>query len=258
MATETIYNTNTTQPWETQQPFLDYGFNQSRSLYDQGGPQYYGGQNYVDFSQGQNQALDRINQRSMGGSGVNQAATNQMTSTLNGDFLNGNPYLDKTYDQAAGKVRGSIDSQFAGAGRYGSGIHQDVMGDNLGDLANNIYGGNYQAERGRQMQMMPLANSIANQDYYDMAMQNQAGGQVQQQGQTELNANMDRWNFDQNRAQNNLQNYNQNVSGNYGQSSSGSQTNPIYEPSFGQQALGYGMAGVGLLGAANDIFDWWK
>lgn len=293
MATETVYNTSTTQPWEVQQPFLDYGFNQARSLYGQGGPSYYGGDAVANFSPYQNQALTRMNERSINGSSVNQNAQNTLNATnrgafLNnnpanqylsgtarGDFLNSNPYMDANYNNAAEQVMGNINSQFASGGRYGSGIHQDVMGKNLGDMASQMYGNNYANERQNMigaansmqgafanerqnmMQGVAMSPSIANQDYYDMAMQNQAGGQIQSQAQAEIDANMARHAFEQNRPYQNLQNYNQNVSGNYGQSTSGSQTNPIYEPSFGQQALGYGMAGVGLLGAANDIWNWW-
>ena len=55
-----------------------------------------------------------------------------------------NPYLDATFDKASGKVRASLDSQFAKAGRYGSADQMRVAGEAQGDLANKIYGGQYE------------------------------------------------------------------------------------------------------------------
>jgi hypothetical protein len=71
-----------------------------------------------------------------------------------------NPYLDQTYDLAAGKVRSSLDSQFAGAGRYGSGGHQQAVGSALGDLATKLYGGEYDANQNRALQAGSVLGQI--------------------------------------------------------------------------------------------------
>jgi hypothetical protein len=82
---------------------------------------------------------------------LTQAGNSEMLKTVQGGYLNSNPYLDATYKQAADQVGAGVDSRFSAAGRYGSGAHQGVLGKSLGDLATNIYGGNYQTERGRQL-----------------------------------------------------------------------------------------------------------
>jgi hypothetical protein len=83
---------------------------------------------------------------------ANHGAAN-MDATIRGDYLDPstNPWLKKTYDMAADSVGSGVDSRFTASGRYGSGAHQGVLGKTFGDLATNIYGGNYQQERGRQM-----------------------------------------------------------------------------------------------------------
>lgn len=58
-----------------------------------------------------------------------------------------NPYLDATFDRASGKVRAALDSQFAKAGRYGSADEMRVMAEQQGDLANKIYGGQYENDQ---------------------------------------------------------------------------------------------------------------
>jgi len=72
-----------------------------------------------------------------------------------------NPYLDATYNRAAGQVRDSLDSQFEGAGRYGSGMHQYDMGDALNNLATQLYGGAYDANQNRALQAGSTLGTIA-------------------------------------------------------------------------------------------------
>lgn len=90
----------------------------------------------------------------------------QLGQTASGQFLNSNPYLDRTFDQASSAVERSfrravnpqIDSQFAGSGRYGSGAYQaakadsqNELGNTLNNLSNTIYGNNYAQERQNQL-----------------------------------------------------------------------------------------------------------
>lgn len=97
--------------------------------------------------------------------------------TMRGDFLSpeSNPYLQATYDKAA---RGVSDQyrdaifpskmgEFARQGSFGgSAMGNEMMreryglGRNLQELATDIFGGNYQQERGRQMQQQQLLPSI--------------------------------------------------------------------------------------------------
>jgi len=71
-----------------------------------------------------------------------------------------NPWLDATYNQAAGQVRSSLDSQFEGAGRYGSGSHEYATGDALGNLATKLYGGEYDANQNRALQAGSVLGQI--------------------------------------------------------------------------------------------------
>jgi hypothetical protein len=66
-----------------------------------------------------------------------------------GAFLGANPHLDANFNRMAEQVRNQTNSQFSAAGRYGSGAHQDVTQQGLNDLAMQVYGQNYESERGR-------------------------------------------------------------------------------------------------------------
>jgi hypothetical protein len=132
--------------------------------------------------------------------GMNNAAT------LRGDYLNpaSNPYLNDTYNAAASGVtqqfkNATLPGMMAMAqrsGQFGSSAMNEAMGDattafqgGLNDLATNIYGGNYQQERARQMQAEGLnpttmANLFA-PSYQLMGV----GSMQQQQEQQGMNTN---------------------------------------------------------------------
>jgi hypothetical protein len=238
--------TTTTQtPWGVQQPYLDFQYGQAKANYESGGPQYYPENTVAGFSPMQEQALGGIQQRAGQGSPVTQAGQDMLTQTLQGNFLNSNPYIDQMYQQAQSNARSPIDSQFSGGGRYGSAAgHQSVMQDKNNQLATNIYGQNYANERAHQMNALNYGTQYANQDYTDLNAMYGAGQQVQNQGQNVIDANVNRYNYNQNLPEQNLNQYANNISGNPGQTSS--TTSPLYGNSGIQNAISGGMAGYGL------------
>lgn len=93
-------------------------------------------------------------------------ARDLLDATVSGDYFRANPYLDATFGQAAQRVTdaysaGTAAQRAAAAARsnaLGSSgynemvqIDQRALGDRLNDLATQIYGGNYQQERDRQL-----------------------------------------------------------------------------------------------------------
>ena len=94
-----------------------------------------------------------------GESPLTASGSDYMMDVIGGDYLTNNPYLDSVYNQAAGKVTAGVNANFSKAGRYGSGAHQGVLAENLGNLATNIYAGNYNQERARQQQAGLMAPS---------------------------------------------------------------------------------------------------
>lgn len=108
----------------------------------------------------------------------------QLGKVVAGDYLNANPYLDATFNQASKGVTKAyndvvipgITSRFGLSGRSGSpaeayGVSgaQQNLGDSLSGLATQIYGGNYANERQLQQQasgLLPAFNlDLLNQQY---------------------------------------------------------------------------------------------
>lgn len=77
---------------------------------------------------------------------------NLIGQTLSGDFLSpdSNPFLQQTFDRAADLTQTRLSSEFAGAGRD-LGAAAPARSEELQTLASNIFGGNFQAERDRQL-----------------------------------------------------------------------------------------------------------
>lgn len=135
-------------------------------------------QSWYDAQQG----INKMSPESQQAIDMTTARANQGTpgadlyqKTLDGGFLNSNPYIDATYNMAADKVKAGVGSQFEGAGRYGSGANQDVLGQNLGNLATQIYGGNYNQERQRQQEALGMAPMMQGADYNNIAALAAAG-----------------------------------------------------------------------------------
>jgi hypothetical protein len=222
--------TTVTEPPAFIQPHLQYGAQQSRGLYETGGPQYYEGNTVVPFSQQTEQALGLTEQRALQGSPVNQAAQNYATNTLTGtptsQFGNvNNPHLDATFNRAADTIQNRLETQFAGSGRNVS-ASMPANTDMLTGLATQLYGGAYESERDRMAQDLEqqrsrqfgvagLAPTLANQDYVDINALGGVGGQVEDLAGRYMEDQAARWDFSQNAPQINLDNYIARITGGY-------------------------------------------
>jgi hypothetical protein len=286
---------STTEPWKEIQPYLLDAYKQSQNLYQSGGPEYYPNATYTQFSPqtqmamqlGENRALfgsqfdpaaGNVAMSGMSGnSPYNQAAMDSLwgsqlgmaglSPTVQGQFLNSNPYLDNMFNAASrsvgqqysSTVMPGINATFGSGGRTGSNAHQTALDtanqsytNNLTDMASNIYGNNYANERTNQLnaanqyanlgqnlaqqysnlggaqfnQQLAGANlgmQLGQQDWNNIDRLGYIGQQVEGQGQKVLDDYMSRFNYYQNRPEQNLQNYIGFLNGNPG--SNASQTN---------------------------------
>lgn len=100
------------------------------------------------------------------GSGITDIPRGTLESTAQGNFLEANPYLESQYEAATSRVKEdfsdvvtpAINAAFSKAGRSGSALQAQAIGDAADDLTTNlsqayasIFGDNYQQERGRQV-----------------------------------------------------------------------------------------------------------
>ncbi|WP_455296460.1 tail fiber domain-containing protein [Brucella pituitosa] len=106
------------------------------------------------------------NQAGQGG-----AASDYLTGTARGDYLNGSPYLDSIISKGAGDIANQTNNMFASGGRYGSGANQGVLSDSIAKYSNDLRNQNYQAERQNQLS---AANSLESAQQGRFGLQNSA------------------------------------------------------------------------------------
>lgn len=178
---------------------------------------FFPGQNYADMSAATTGGIAGF-QNQLGGGQALDAASGYAKDVLRGDYLNNNPYLDATFDQASRGMTRAYKSGVAGtqsgfdlAGRGASGSamnardrENDRFATNLGELSTSIYGGNYQQERGRQQQAMQGAGGIEAGFMNRFGGAINAGGAEEQLQMQQIMGNMQRFDFGQNEFTNRL------------------------------------------------------
>jgi len=252
--TQTVQKTDSA-PWVEQQPYLKYGFEEAQKQYQSDEPSYFPGDTVVGFDPYQSQAQDMVAQRAMAGNPLNQQAQGVAGDTLSGEYLNGNPYFDQMVGSIGDAVRPGVDSQFAGAGRYGSGLHAGTMTDAIARQAAPLAYQNYATERGNQQAMVGAAPGLAATDYADAGMLAGVGAERQNMGQQQLSADIERFNFDQNVDRAKLADFMSLIQGNYGGQTTQTVDQPLYRnrsaSMLGGAATGAGAgAAFGPWGAA--------
>src|SRR6056300_1632469 len=116
-------------------PYVTFGLEEAKGLYQGAGPDYYPGQTYVSPSGQTTQALQLAEQRALAGSPLQQAALQQQAGTVGGQYLGVNPYLSQALKAGqAEATQAYLDAIKQGrsgavaAGRMGSGAQQQMEG----------------------------------------------------------------------------------------------------------------------------------
>lgn len=263
MATEMQTSTTTTAIDPAIQPYLTYGLSEAKNLYQTGGPQFYPGQGYVGPSTATQTALQALQARAMAGNPLLGQAQGNVSGMLAGDYLGGNPFFQGAFQPAATAAQtafqksiGDISSAASKAGRYGSGamgtLENQAAGtfaQKLADTAGKLAYENYAQERQNQMRALGMAPALAEADYGDINKLLGAGQLGEGYQTSALQADMARYNFEQNAPQRNLTNYLNMVYG-FPAGKTMTQTTPYYTNPTAT-ALGTGLLGLNLYNAGN-------
>jgi hypothetical protein len=129
-------STQTSAPWEVQQPYLKTLFSGAQNTLNNGyqGPMLAPG------------------------------ATNQLQDTISGKYLNpsSNPFLQNYVNDALGLAKSQFAGQYGGqaGGNLGNSGYQEMLMRTLGNVATNAYGNAYGQERQNQLQASQGAPSF--------------------------------------------------------------------------------------------------
>ena len=208
-------------------PYVTYGLEEAKKLYQQPGPDYYPGQTYVDPSAQTTQALNLAQARATAGSPLVNAAQRQQQNVIQGNYLGANPFLNQAMSGAASAATQAYNdaiqntrSGAAGSGRYGSAAMfdqtsraQQNLANALAQEAGRLLYQNYGAERGYQQQATASAPQMAMADYQDINQLLNVGQVQEDYANTALQADIGRYEYGQNLPYTKLQSY---LSGAYG------------------------------------------
>jgi hypothetical protein len=184
--------TATKDPWLPSQPFLQQTMGSAAGLYNQGlAGSYnpYGGQVLADVhpwqQQGQSAAMGLAQTEPTGsanlagargylGNLIGNEGLNAGLRTAAGQFGNlyseaaaqRNPYLEDILSAQGRRIGDQVNSAMAGRGRYGSGMHTDVMTRALAESADPILAQDYAQ---RQQQRMQATGALG--DIYSQGLQ---------------------------------------------------------------------------------------
>ena len=226
--------TQTTAPSAFAQPFLQYGMQEAKDLYQSARPQYYPKSTVVGFSPETQMALSGYRSAAAAGSPMIPAVQQAVQQNLTGTNPLFQQALQPTIQQA---MQGAMSS-----GRYGSGYAQRAVAEAVAPLV-------YQAQQ-QAIQQAPAARDFGFADLQTMA---QVVAAREAQEQAELAADIERFQFQEARPAQKLADYLTMVQG-----GSGALGGRTITPQFRNPALGFlsgGLAGaqgaslMGLKGA---------
>lgn len=185
--------TQSVNPPAYAKPFLEFGLSEAKELYGQQ-PTYYPGQTTVGFAPETEMALQGMRQQAVTGSPFIPATQDVVMQNLMGT----NPLMAAAFRPVVEQVQ----SQASKAGRYGSGYQQAALGQALAPYA-------YQAQQAA-IQQAPQARAFGMADLETLAG---VGTTREAQSQAELQADIDRFNFEQAQPLSSLANYMATVQG---------------------------------------------
>lgn len=143
------------------------------------------------------------------------SAANNLGAMASGGMVGQNPSFNTALQNSLDSVRDTINSSFAGAGRYGSGAHTGVLANELGALSTSATANQYNQDVQNMMQANAMVDQ-ANQNQlgassnflqgYGNAYSNalQGGGVLDDYNQRLVDANRERWMEQDNRGWNRL------------------------------------------------------
>src|SRR3990167_369035 len=195
---QTTTTTQTNEPYAEQKLVLDPLLQQIKPVVFDDKREFFPGSTVVPFSPETQLGLGQQANRAAFGDPNLGLAGQEIGKTLSGDYLNiGNPSFQRMSNRIYGDIRQQTDSQFGGAGRYGSPGHQEATARAFGDAIAPLEYGNYQAERERMGSAIDRSIPLANQPYIDAGFLRDVGAQREGLSGQELSEQIQRHNFGQ-------------------------------------------------------------
>ena len=193
-------------------PYITYGLSEAQKLYQSDTPQFYPNQTFISPSAQTQAGFQAAQNRAMGGNPLLPAAQRQQQDVISGQYLANNPFFNQAMagagQAATQQYFDAINQAQSGAsqaGRLGSNVQANLfnragttLANSLTNKAGDLAYQNFGAERGRQEAAAAGAPQLANADYTDINQLLQVGQGMEDYQQRALEADINKFNFQQN------------------------------------------------------------
>lgn len=244
---------STSSPWAPQAPYLTQGFGAAQNLFQNYTPQYYPGQQVAPMTGAQTGALNSIIGQAGQPDPTAQAAQQFSTDTLNGKYLNSNPYQDDTAKSILSQVIPQVQSQFVNGNSLNNPSAAYATAQGAASALAPVEYGQYQQNMDNMTKAAALAPQTQALSYFGPQQAYQAGSLLQNQNQQNITADTNKWNYYQQLPYQQLQNFLGSVTGNYGGTSTQQTTPSLMDSltSLSSMGGGFGQLGSSILGAGS-------
>jgi len=250
-----VTTTTSAEPSEFIKPYYTEAIDSAQDLYQSALPNFFPNNTYVATPAETQAALALATNRATAGNPLLNQSQTEAGNILSGNYLSPttNPYAKALYDQMAGDVTAGVQSQFSRAGRLGSSANQETLAKSLGNLANEVYGDQYNRERANMVNATQLAPQLGEMDYNDISRLQQVGNARESIEQTKLQDAMARFDYEQQKPYIKLNQYLGALGANVPMNTL--QTQPVFR-NTGAGLLGGAMAGANIAGqiGGNSMF----
>jgi len=246
-----VTTTTAAEPSEFVRPYLSEAFDQAQNLFQSSVPNFYPNQTYTDFAPETETALQLATARALSNP-LLSSSQSEINKILGGDYLDptSNPYSTALYNQIAGDVTSGVQSQFSKAGRLGSAANQGVLAEELGKVASQVYGDQYNRERDRMFQATQLAPQLAAADYQDIQALGGVGQTREAMEMAKIQDAMSRFDFEQQKPYYKLREYLASIGSPYAQTTTA--TKPVFR-NTGAGLLGGALQGMDIAGGISGV-----
>lgn len=151
--------TSKNTPWAPAQPYITDSLSQLQSANKAGQA------SYAANAPGVQSAIDKAIATITTPPAYQTDARAQLDKTINGDYVNSNPYTGGLADLIAQKTGAQYNSTFGAAGRAHGGLSALLSGQGVGDALQQFYSNQYNNERSLQQQAIAMAPSFNADEY---------------------------------------------------------------------------------------------
>lgn len=117
---------------------------------------------------------------------ANNNARDYLRGTVNGDYMNGNPYMGRVLSGLNSQVENDANSHFALSGRYGSDAHGNGVGRAIADTDSKLLYQNYSDEMARRDQAAQALQQGGSADIGNLLASMGASAQLPYTGSSNL------------------------------------------------------------------------